>query len=123
LDNRFFKTKFDVIEQKIIEKGKTIQKADNSEVFIFDDCHETGDKKRGVEMLSQFIVAIFEKRKIQVKIVQSKPVLIVVKENDRETTELDFQTIIDMRLSDEKYNSQDRGYYKNLNTKKVDVAS
>jgi hypothetical protein len=137
--NSFFKTKFRMIEQKILEKEKVGLTAVNKDLFIFDKRVEATEKSRGSEILSRYLMAIFENRKIKIKtsgdegfstyipvairIEQSKPELVLTDDNRRSTVEMPVEVIEDLKLADEKFGQRPTELLNSLGVgKRVDVA-
>ncbi|MDH4157098.1 MAG: DeoR family transcriptional regulator [candidate division Zixibacteria bacterium] len=116
----FFKGRFRIIDQKMLEKEKAHKKNGEGDFFIFDARTEPMEQKRGTEILSRFLMAVFERRKIAVRagadnnpetvyvplavrVRGNRPILILADNNKLSAVELDVDDIHDMRLTAETF--------------------
>ncbi len=119
-ENPFFKTRFRMIDQKMLEKEKVHKKNGEADFFIFDARTEPAEQTHGAGILSRFLMAVFERRKIAVRagdgsnpetifvplavrVRDNRPSLILADNDKPSTTEVDVEDIRDMRLTDETF--------------------
>lgn len=118
--NPFFKTRFRMIDQKMREKERAHKNNEDGDFFIFDSQAEPTERTPGSEILSRFLMAVFERRKIAVRtrgadgpegvfvplavrVRGHEPVLILADSNKSATTEVNVETISDLRLTNEAF--------------------